>query len=252
MIVGGTRGAGAAAVRLFRAEGRSVTVLARRLPPTSQRVPGVQYWAVDIRVAAQTQKVLRAIHRQQEKITGLVFFQRFRGEGDNWEGEIETSLTATKRIIDWLVEDFELKDCSIVVVSSVNAWLISKHLPLGYHIAKAGLNQLVRYYAVRLGPQKIRVNSISPITFLKDETKEYFLKDKALLDLYERMIPLGRMCLAEDVVQAVAFLCNRNASFVTGQNLVLDGGLTLTYQEALVRELICNPSAAAPTRTNRS
>lgn len=238
LIVGGTKGAGRVAARLLHAEGQLVSVIARQLPATpSQRVSGVSYWAADIADEVLVRRAVREIFTARGKITSLVFFQRFRGSGDAWAGEIETSLTATKRLIEMLVAEFDLKDCAVVIVSSIAARFISRHLPLSYHMAKAGLNQIVRYYAVALGARGIRVNSVSPGTYLKDESKEFFLKNKALLELYQKMIPLGRMCTAEEVVQPVLFLCSRKAAFVTGQNLIVDGGLTLQNQEALSREL---------------
>ncbi|MEY2429891.1 MAG: 3-oxoacyl-[acyl-carrier protein] reductase [Verrucomicrobiota bacterium] len=237
LIVGGTKGAGRAAARMFQAEGQAVSVIARRIPSSAEREGAAGYWAADILNAASTRKALKAIWQQRGPFTSLLFFQRFRGEGDTWDGEIETSLTATKRIIDTLVGDFGFRDGSIVIVSSINAYLISKQLPLGYHIAKAALNQMVRYYAVTLGPRGVRLNSVSPGTFLKDESKDFFLKNKKLVSLYRKMIPLGRICTAEEVIQTVLFLASPKSSFVTGQDIVIDGGVSLVYQETLAREL---------------
>lgn len=236
LIVGGTKGAGRAAVRLYQPAGHKVSVIARRPPATSDHA-NVRYWAADILDAEAIRRSLKEIWQEAGDLSTLLFFQRFRGEGDDWTGEIETSLTATKRIIELLVNDHNWRDGSIVIVSSINANFISKHLPLSYHMGKAGLNQMVRYYAVALGPRGIRINSVSPGTFLKEESREFFLKNKELHNLYLKMIPLGRMCTAEEVVQVVEFLGSRKAGFVTGQDIIVDGGLTLMFQEALVREI---------------
>ncbi len=236
LIVGGTKGAGRAAVRHYQSAGHKVSVIARRPPATSDQ-SNVRYWAADILDAEAIRRALQEIWQEAGGLNTLLFFQRFRGQGDDWAGEIETSLTATKRIIELLVNEHNWRDGSIVIVSSINAKFISKHLPLSYHVGKAGLNQMVRYYAIALGPRNIRVNSVSPGTFLKEESKEFFLKNKDLHNLYLKMIPLGRMGTAEEVVQVVEFLGSRKASFVTGQDIVVDGGMTLMFQEALVREI---------------
>lgn len=96
---------------------------------------------------------------------------------------------------------------------------------------------MVRYYAVTLGPRRIRVNSVSPGTVLKDESKDFYLKNEQLYNLYKGIIPLGRMGTAEEVANVVAFLCSSKASFITGQNIVVDGGLSLIWQETLARKV---------------
>lgn len=250
LVVGGTRGAGRQAARRLAADGYRVSVLARNLPaPTGQKLRGVRYWQADLSDHASLTPALTAIYAAHGAPDSIAFFQRFRGTTDAWQGEIETSLTGTRSLIELLVAKFNLRDAAIVIVSSVNASLISRHLPLGYHLAKAGLNQIVRYYAVALGGRGIRVNSVSPGTFLKEESRDAVLSNRKLVRLYQRIIPLGRIGTANEVVEAVAFLASSRSSFITGQDLVVDGGLSLVFQEALARELV--PTGASSRSTKK-
>jgi NAD(P)-dependent dehydrogenase (short-subunit alcohol dehydrogenase family) len=90
---------------------------------------------------------------------------------------------------------------------------------------------------VTLGTKGIRVNSISPGTVLKEESRRAYLQNEKLMNLYRRLTPLERMGTAEDVAHVVEFLCSPKSSFLTGQDIVVDGGLSLQLQEALVVRL---------------
>ena len=83
----------------------------------------------------------------------------------------------------------------------------------------------------------MRVNGVSPGSILKERSKEFYNANPRLRDLYKDIIPLGRMGTAEEVAQTIAFLCSRRASFITGQNLVVDVGLSLEWQESMARRL---------------
>ena len=110
---------------------------------------------------------------------------------------------------------------------------ICSEQPVSYHIAKAALNQMVRYYAVALGPRGIRVNAVLPDTLIKDESRAFYEQNPQLRRVNESIIPLGRMGAAEDVANAVLFLCSPQSSFITGHELVVDGGMSLLGQGGL-------------------
>ena len=237
---------GRALVRTLAAEGHVLSVIGRRPPAgTDIEAANVHHWPLDISDRAALTAEWPKIIRRNGKLSNLVFFQRYRGDGERWKGEMETSLTATKDVIDLSVDEFcQPGDGSIVVVSSVASRLIVDEQPLSYHVAKAGLNQLVRYYAVTLGRKHIRVNSVSPGTTLKEESKRFYEQNNHIRDLYEQVTPLCRMGTSEDIANVISFLCSSKASFITGQDIVVDGGLSLRGHEALAREVrdLDNPS----------
>jgi NAD(P)-dependent dehydrogenase (short-subunit alcohol dehydrogenase family) len=199
----------------------------------------LHYYLTDINVPSRLPETLSKIINADGKITHLIFCQRYRGDHDDWQGELDTSLTVTKNIIDLAVDRFDdNRERSIVVVGSVVGSLVAYEQPLGYHVAKAGLRQMVRYYAVLLGKKGIRINSVSPAAVLKPEAAEFYRKNKKLHDMFKKMIPLGRMGTPDDIYNTVKYLCSSAASYVTGQDITVDGGLSLLAQEGLMRKII--------------
>jgi gluconate 5-dehydrogenase len=96
-----------------------------------------------------------------------------------------------------------------------------------YVAAKGAMDALTRQHATEWAKHGIRVNAISP-TFVRTEQAADLLKDE---DFYHRLIariPLRRIADTDDLVGAVLFFCSDASSFVTGQILTLDGGLTAT------------------------
>ena len=171
-------------------------------------------------------------------LNNVVFLQRYKGEGDKWVGEMETSLTATKNAIEVVSSRFSATgEKSIVLVSSIADEHVAEGQPAGYHVAKAGLHHMARYYAVALGPKGIRVNCVSPCTFIKQENASFYARSPALVELFKRTIPLGRMGTAADSANVIAFLCSPEAAFVTGQRITVDGGVSLLSQESLARKI---------------
>ena len=239
LILGGTRGLGREVMKLFSDAGYRVSVIGRREPLEADRkLEGVEHWIMNLDPDVNLSSILGTIVKQHGPLNYIVFCQRYRGSEDPWKGEIDTSLTLTKAIMEAAQEVFDPKgDKSVVMVSSVFGDFVGEGQALSYHVGKAGLNQMMRFYAVNLGCRGIRVNAVTPFTFLKDESKEFYLKNEALHDLYRRMIPLGRMGTSVDSAQAIVFLCSPHSSFINGQNIYVDGGLSLVWPETLARNL---------------
>ena len=236
IIVGGTKGVGREVAELFATAGQSVTVVGR----SAVAMPGSQIEGISGDLE-EVDSLLGTINRRIEKcgkISSLVFLQRYRGNGDSWAGELAVSMTATKVLIEGLVSQFEGEgDRSICIVTSNASSFVARNQTLGYHTSKAALKQMARFFAVKFGPQGIRVNVVSPCTFVKAESAGYYSSQHEIQALYKRITPLARMGTAKEVAKAVAFLCGSDASFITGQELIVDGGLSLMLQDALAREV---------------
>ncbi len=238
LVVGGTRGIGREVVKLFTSRGHAVSVIGRRPPPAEDTASDkVRYWMIDFTDEMALFGALAGI-LEQGKLNNLVFTHRYKGSGEAWEGELVTSLTATKKIIERLAGEFDHDSRnSIVLTSSIVSHLVADEQPVGYHVAKAGLTQMARYYAVTLGMHGIRVNTVSPSVFIKEESEEYYRKNQDLCKLFNKITPLGRMGTAGEIASVISFLCSPAASYITGQDIVVDGGISLQAQPTLARKV---------------
>jgi NAD(P)-dependent dehydrogenase (short-subunit alcohol dehydrogenase family) len=240
LVIGGTHGSGRALVRLLAGQGEKVAVVGRTHPPDADReLPNVSFFQADACDPVAMETVVKAVSSENGcSVRKLVFFQRFRGKEDDWENEIALSLTATRNIIDLVVPFMPAAgDKSIVAVSSIASRFIASEQPVSYHVGKAGIDQIVRYYAVVLGRKGIRVNSVCPSTMIKDESRAFYESNVHLVDLYEKITPLGRIGTAEECADVVEFLLSTKSTFVTGQNIMVDGGTSLQWPEGLCRSI---------------
>ena len=110
----------------------------------------------------------------------------------------------------------------IINISSINA--IRGHAGVSvYSATKGALDAFTRSLARELGPRNIRVNAIAPGYFESDMVGNM---DEAEQARIRRRTPLQRLATVRDITQAVGFLASDQASFITGQTLVVDGGIT--------------------------
>jgi NAD(P)-dependent dehydrogenase (short-subunit alcohol dehydrogenase family) len=119
------------------------------------------------------------------------------------------------------------KDGSIIVVSSIGG--LKGNAFLGaYNISKAADFQLVRNLAVEFGPSNVRVNAIAP-GLVQTDFARYLWENPEILKATTEPAPLKRIGQPDEIAGAAVFLASKASSFMTGQALVVDGGVTIAW-----------------------
>ena len=117
------------------------------------------------------------------------------------------------------------RDGAIIIVSSIGGLRGTNTLGI-YAISKAADMQLARNLAVEWGPHNIRVNCIAPGLVKTDFAKALWDNPK-LLEMTEQRTPLRRIGEPDDIAGAAVFLASRAGRWITGQTIVIDGGVTI-------------------------
>src|SRR5579864_3578513 len=125
---------------------------------------------------------------------------------------------------------------SIVNMSSVHGFLVEPG-QLVYETLKAGVIGLTRQLAVEYGPDGIRANAICPGHIVTERMAERWREHPETLRFFAEQYPLRHTGVPNDIANAVVFLCSDEAAFITGQALVVDGGLSIQLQEHLAVRL---------------
>ena len=136
-----------------------------------------------------------------------------------------------------ILEDKFTKNASIIMIGSFASKFIYNEQPVEYHASRAALESLTKYYAVGLGGQGVRCNYVLLGTVIKEENRQFFTRDNPVTKLFEEITPLKKLGNAIDIAHLVEFLCSDKASFITGQCISVDGGLSVIGQESIARRL---------------
>ncbi|HEV7524256.1 MAG TPA: SDR family NAD(P)-dependent oxidoreductase [Acidimicrobiia bacterium] len=234
IITGGASGIGRATAVRFAAEGAVVAVFDRDGAAATQvakEVGGTAH-AVDVRDGDALASAVRAVADAHGRID--VLFNN-AGSGDLrplhtvddklWHRLIDVNLTGTFNGMRAVVPIMlEAGRGAIVNNASVSALTPTRN-EAAYSAAKAGVVALTKSGALEYGPQ-VRVNCVAPghvrtpLTAVWEQFPDVF-------DPVAKQIPLGRIGHADEIAEVVLFLASGRASYVTGQTLVVDGGISL-------------------------
>ena len=142
---------------------------------------------------------------------------------DEWNHLITTNLTGPFLMCNVFVPAMKKKGFGRVINVASIASHISKPKLAGYSATKAGLLGMTKGLALELAPHNVTVNAISPGPFATDMNRE-ILDDPALNETFMAGIPLKRWGRPEEIGPLAAYLCREEAGFITGTDIVIDGG----------------------------
>ena len=147
-------------------------------------------------------------------------------EDEQFRKILENNVIANHWLIGFVAPQMiERKDGAIVIVSSIGG-LRGSPVIGAYNISKAADFQLARNLAVEYGPHNVRVNCIAP-GLIKTDFARALWEDEKMLKQRTATTPLRRIGEPDEIAGAAIFLASRAGSFVTGQAIVVDGGVTI-------------------------
>lgn len=172
--------------------------------------------------------------------------QAIRTTRDDWQRSLDVNLVSPAVLIGKVVPHMEAAEGGAIVNIASISGRFSQPGRVVYNVTKAGLLMLTRAAAQDLASSNIRVNSVSPgWTWSRNLEVRYGTRDRADR-LAAEFQPLGRMADPDEIAAAVVFLCSDDARFVTGADLVVDGGYSVMGPEALGQAFAKVPPVDAP------
>jgi NAD(P)-dependent dehydrogenase (short-subunit alcohol dehydrogenase family) len=200
----------------------------------------VEVFVTDLEDESSRKACVEALESKTSRLDGLVHNAAFVGtselEGwavgfkdqslETWRRALEVNVTAPFHLTQLMLPLLEAASTpSVVTIGSVHGivgpdWRLYEGLkmanPAAYAASKAALIQLTTWLATTLAP-KIRCNSVSPGGLERSQPSKFVTR-------YEERTPMGRMGSENDIVGAIVYLLSDASSYVTGQNIVVDGG----------------------------
>jgi len=168
---------------------------------------------------------------------GLEYKNRFEHlDLDSWNQTIDVILNGTflcsqvvvNKMLSTGLESEYCRDGGVILNIASDLSIISPDQriygdgvkPASYGVAKAGVVNLTKYLSTYLAKKNIRVNSLSPAGVYNNQSDEFVSK-------FRNLIPMDRMAKPDEYKGAIVFMCSDASSFMTGHNLVIDGGRTI-------------------------
>jgi 3-oxoacyl-[acyl-carrier protein] reductase len=237
LVTGGSRGIGKACSLALAKAGAEVVVNyvsnAKAAEETAEEIRRAGGMATvsqfDVGNPEQMQSAIEAILKEKKKISILVNNAGITRDGlmmrysvEDWDSVLATNLRgaflASQAVLRPMMKE---RKGSIIHISSI-VGITGNAGQAAYCAAKAGLIGLAKSMARELAPRNIRVNAVAPGFIETDMTHELTPEQK---ETFLKTIPLGRMGKPEEIAEAVVYLASPASQYITGQTLVVDGGL---------------------------
>jgi NAD(P)-dependent dehydrogenase (short-subunit alcohol dehydrogenase family) len=243
VITGSTRGIGKAIAERMAEQGAKVVISSRKADAcaaVATEINGARGAGTAISIPANISRkddlrnLVDETNRQLGRIDILVcnaasnpYYGPLAGiEDDQFRKILENNVIANHWLINFTVPQMiERRDGSIIIVSSIGG-LRGSNVIGAYCISKAADLQLARNLAVEYGPHNVRVNCIAP-GLIKTDFAKALWEDPEALKRRTATTPLRRIGEPDEIAGAAVYLASPASTFMTGQSIVIDGGVTI-------------------------
>lgn len=239
VVTGGASGIGKACARALASAGRPVAIwdLDAGVAESTAKDIAAEFGvasvgvAVDVRSLDAMAAASTTSRSQLGSFGGIVHAAGVDGVGsleqltpELWAAVMDVNLRALPFVVQRLLPDLKSNAGSAIVgISSINATLGNAANPT-YSASKSGMLGLIRALADDLGPHGIRINAVSPGQIDTPMLQRAMNASEGLRQRFIDRIFLGRLGDPEEIGSAVHFLLSSEASYITGQELIVDGG----------------------------
>jgi NAD(P)-dependent dehydrogenase (short-subunit alcohol dehydrogenase family) len=243
VITGSSRGIGRAIAERMAEAGAQVVISSRKAGPCEEVASAINARhgagraiavAANISSKDDLKRLVDATLAQWGRIDVLVcnaasnpYYGPMAGIADEQFRKIlDNNIVANHWLINFTAPQMVArKDGAIIIVSSIGG-LRGSPVIGAYCISKAADLQLARNLAVELGPHNVRVNCIAP-GLIKTDFAKALWEDPQMLEQRNASTPLRRIGEPDEIAGAAVFLAAKAGSFITGQAIVVDGGVTI-------------------------
>ncbi|MDR7154347.1 NAD(P)-dependent dehydrogenase (short-subunit alcohol dehydrogenase family) [Sphingobium xenophagum] len=236
IVTGSTRGIGRGIAEAMIAAGAKVVISSENALETAEVAAELNQTGIacDIsdpaQLAALVEGTTNALGRIDVLVCNAGVPERFGTfldmDMDEFDRVTAINLTAQVRLVKLVLPHLVESKGNVILISSLSGLRGNAGIN-AYALAKAGLAQLARNLAVQLGPQGVRANAISP-GVIDTELSRPLLENETVKARRMAMTPLRRAGTPAEVGGAAVFLASPAGGFITGHNLVIDGGTIIT------------------------
>jgi len=190
----------------------------------------------DLEDAKKSIALALEIDNKVDGLDAVAFMHRYRTATSNPIKQYEVEVYTPYEILESLASQSRVKQCAVVLTTSPAARNIVGDQDFQYHASKAALSQLVRFGAVRFASKNLRINGVSPGSFIfKQRAADFYAKNPEVVARANKLIPLARMGTVVEIANVASFLLSDKSSYMNGQILEVDGGLSNFDQASLTK-----------------
>ena len=181
----------------------------------------------DLEDSAKSIELALKIDSQVGGLDAVAFAHRYRSGVSAPLKQYSVEVYTPYEILKSLATRERSSQCAVVLLTSPAAHSVVGDQDFQYHASKAALSQLVRFSSVRFASQHMRINGLSPGSFIfKQRAAEFYAKNPQIVDRANKLIPLSRMGTVQEIAGVAIFLLSGQSNYMNGQILEVDGGLS--------------------------